>query len=184
MDARLLEHIYTIEDIYELPEGTHAELIDGELFMMAAPSTKHQRIVSELHYLLKDYIKKNHGSCEVFPSPFAVFLNADDSIYLEPDLSVICDKKKLTDKGCYGAPDWIIEIVSPGNPEHDYIDKLRLYKNAGVREYWIVDPQRERIFVYYWEQEKFEVEMYTFQDTVKVNIYEDLQIDFKNLDLF
>ncbi len=120
MDARLLEHIYTIDDIYELPEGTHAELIDGELFMMAAPSTKHQRIVSELHYLLKDFIKKNHGSCEVFPSPFAVFLNADDSIYLEPDLSVICDKKKLTDKGCYGAPDWIIEIVSPTSRQRDY----------------------------------------------------------------
>ena len=181
MDARLLEHIYTIEDIYELPEGTHAELIDGELFMMAAPSTKHQRIVSELHYLLKDYIKKNHGSCEVFPSPFAVFLNADYSIYLEPDLSVICDKKKLTDKGCYGAPDWIIEIVSPTSRQRDYNKKLFKYHSAGVREYWIADYSKNRIMVYYFD--KNQMEEYSFTDQIKAGIFENLEINFSEISL-
>lgn len=102
---------YTIEDIYNLPDGQRAELIDGELYMISSPSTKHQRLVTEFTYLIKDYIRHNNGECEIFPSPFAVFLNANHDIYLEPDISVICDKNKLTDEGCKGAPDWVIEIV-------------------------------------------------------------------------
>ncbi len=101
---------------------------------------------------------------------------------VEPDISVICDKSKLTDRGCTGAPDWIIEIVSPSNSSHDYILKLNLYANAGVREYWIVDPYKERIFVYRLEQEHFEVETYTFHDCIPAGIYADLQIDFPSLD--
>ena len=93
---------YTIEDIYNLPEGQRAELIDGELYMMATPSRIHQRIVMELLFRIRDYIGKNNGDCEVYPSPFAVFLNADDNIYVEPDISVICDQDKLTDEGCTG----------------------------------------------------------------------------------
>lgn len=98
-------------------------------------------------------------------------------------MSVICDQSKLTDRGCTGAPDWIIEIVSPGNANHDYIVKLNLYANAGVREYWIVDPAKESIFVYYLEQEQFALTAHTFHDKIKVNIYEDLYIDLENLDL-
>lgn len=80
---------------------------------MAPPNRLHQELVSELHYKITDYIKKNNGACKVFPAPFAVFLNADDKTYVEPDISVICDKSKLDDRGCVGAPDWIIEIASP-----------------------------------------------------------------------
>ena len=102
---------------------------------------------------------------------------------MEPDISVICDRDKLTDRGCTGSPDWIIEIVSPSNSSYDYITKLNLYADAGVREYWIVDPSKESIFVYYLEQTDFKVETYTFGDTIKVNIYEDLYINFAELDL-
>ena len=89
----------------------------------------------------------------------------------------------MDDRGCNGAPDWIIEIVSPSNHGYDYIHKLNLYADAGVREYWIVDPRTERIIVYYLEQSDFQMEIYTFQDNIKANIYDDLFIDFSILDL-
>jgi len=103
-----------------LPEGQRAELIDGQMYMMAPPNTRHQRILMNLSGEIREYIKKKHASCEVFPAPFAVFLNKDDQNYVEPDISVICDKTKLDDLGCNGAPDWVIEITSPSNPQHDY----------------------------------------------------------------
>lgn len=171
----------TIEDIYNLPDGQRAELIDGELYMMAAPDTNHQRLVTEFIYLIKDYIKRNNGECEIFPSPFAVFLNADDKIYLEPDISVICDKNKLTDEGCSGAPDWIIEVVSPSSRSMDYNKKLFKYRTAGVREYWIVDPMKQLIMVYNFEQDIFK--QHSFSDKVKVEIYQDFEIDFSGISI-
>lgn len=95
MDAIRKEAIYTIDtidDIYALPDGERAELIDGKIYYIAPLSTKHQRIVSELHYLIKDYIKGNNGKCEVFPAPFAVFLNENNKNYVEPDISIYAIK--------------------------------------------------------------------------------------------
>jgi Uma2 family endonuclease len=175
------ERLYTTDDIYALPEGTRAELIDGRIYYMAPPSRKHQRITTELCTIINNYIKAKGGSCEVDIAPFAVFLNADDKNYVEPDISVICDKNKLTDKGCSGAPDWIIEIVSPGSRRMDYFIKLFKYRTAGVREYWIVDPDKNRILVYSFESE--DTGDYTFTDTVKAGIYPDLSIDFSQLDI-
>ena len=106
---------YTIKDIYNLPDGTRAEQNDGQIFNMAPPSRKHQRIVTEMATAENAYIKKNRGIFEVNVAPFAVFLNEDDKNYVEPDISVVCDKDKLNEKGCSGAPDWIIEVVSPGS---------------------------------------------------------------------
>lgn len=97
--------------------------------------------------------------------------------------SNICNRTKLTDQGCDGAPDWIIKIVSPGNPENDYIKKLNLYKNAGVRKYWIVDPMCKRVIVYQLAESRFEMDTFSFKDKVKVNLYHDLYIDFSNLEL-
>ena len=178
--AKKLEY-YTIEDIYNLPEGQRAELIDGQLYMMATPSTKHQRLVTEFTYLIKDHIRHNNGDCEVFPAPFAVFLNANNEIYLEPDISVICDKNKITDEGCKGAPDWIIEIVSPSSRPLDYNKKLLKYGTAGVREYWIIDPMKQRIMVYNFEHDT--VEEYSFLDKIKAGIYEDFEIDFAGISI-
>ena len=174
------EKIYTIDDIYNLPEGKRAELIDGQIYYMSAPNTAHQRILSQLHFSIMSYIKSNKGGCEVFPAPFAVFLNKDDTNYVEPDISVVCSNNKLDDKGCKGAPDWIIEITSPSNAEHDYIIKLYKYQSAGVREYWIVDPKDQTITVYFFESKIF-AQHYTFIDKIKVNIYDDLYIDFQEI---
>lgn len=115
----------------------------------------------------------------MYLSPFAVFLNADDKTYLEPDISVVCDKNKLTDKGCNGAPDWIIEVVSSASKRMDYYRKLFQYRTAGVREYWITDPDKQRVTVYNFEHDT--IEEYSFSDKVKAGIYEDFEIDFAEL---
>lgn len=176
--------IHTEDDYYNLPEDVRAELIDGSLiYNQSAPSRIHQTILSELHTVINNYIKSKGGSCRVYPAPFAVKLWENRKTIVEPDISVICDRNKLTDRGCTGAPDWIIEIVSPSNSSHDYILKLNLYANAGVREYWIVDPSKKSVFVYYLEQDHFNAEAYPFNNSIKVNIYEDLSINFTDLDL-
>ena len=170
---------YTTEDIYHLPEGTRAELIDGQIYYMAPPTRTHQKRLFSISRTIADYIDSKKGICEVDIAPFAVFLNEDNRNYVEPDISVICDTEKLSEKGCTGAPDWIIEIVSPGSRKMDYFTKLFKYRTAGVREYWIVDPGKNLILVYNFDTS--DSEQYTFADTVKVGIYEDLYIDFANL---
>ncbi len=173
------EKLYTVDDIYSLPDGQRAELVDGQIYYMAPPSRKHQEISGELFGIIREYIKSKNGSCRPYIAPFAVFLNEDDRNYVEPDISVICDPDKLNDKGFSGAPDWIIEIVSPGSRRMDYFTKLFKYRTAGVREYWIVDPDRNRITVYDFESE--DTQDYTFSSAVKTGIYEDLIIDFSEL---
>lgn len=170
------ERLYTIDDIYALPDGSRAELIDGQIYYMAPPSRTHQRITGEMFAAIREYVNTNNGICEVDIAPFAVFLNKDDKNYVEPDISVICNPDKLTDKGCFGAPDWIIEIVSAGSRRMDYFTKLFKYRTAGVREYWIVDPEKNRVLVYDFESEN--TGDYTFSDSVKAGIYEDFSIDF------
>ena len=174
MDAPRKEKIYTIDDIYALPDGERAELIDGKIYYMAPPSTKHQTLVMDVSYQIKDYITHNNGECNVFPAPFAVFLNENDRTYVEPDISVICDKNKITDKGCNGAPDWVIEIVSLSSKSMDYFTKLFKYRASGVREYWIVDPIKQRVTVYFFEKES--VEEYSFGSDIPVGIYEGFAI--------
>ena len=169
------------EDYYALPNDVRAELIDGKFYDMASPSRRHQEILSELHIAIGTYLKSKKGPCKVYPAPFAVKLFDDKRNIVEPDISVICDPDKLTDKGCSGAPDWIIEIVSPSNAGHDYVRKLNLYMDAGVREYWIVDPDRRKMIVYWLDEEQFRTEAYTFEESVKVSIYDDFWIDFKEL---
>ncbi len=175
--------IYTEDDYYHLPENIRAELIEGKFYNMSAPSRVHQKILMELSGTIREYIKAENGSCEVYPAPFAVKLFDDDKTIVEPDISVICDPNKFTDRGCTGAPDWITEIISPSTSSHDYVRKLHLYAEAGVREYWIVNPMKQNILVYFFEQNHLEVEVYTFQDEIKVNIYDDLVIDFKEIDM-
>lgn len=177
----LKEQLYTIEDIYNLPEGERAELIDGQIYNMAPPKRKHQRISGALYSAIYNYIKSKNGSCEVYAAPFAVFLNKDEYNYVEPDISVICDKNKLDEYGCNGAPDWIIEIVSPSSKRMDYFTKLFKYREAGVREYWIVDPEKNNVRVYNFVSE--DTVDYTFSDTVTVGIYEDFCIDFSEISL-
>lgn len=174
------EEFYTIEDIYALPDGQRAELIDGHMYMMAPPMRIHQHIVMNLSALIHNYINGKKGSCLVYPAPFSVFLNKDDRNYVEPDISVICDKSKLDERGCVGAPDWIIEVISPSNPGTDYGIKLFKYRTAGVREYWIVNPLKHIVNVYDFEHEKM-TNLYSFSDTIPVCIYNDLSINIDAL---
>lgn len=171
---------YTIEDIYALPEGKRAELIDGQIYDMAPPSPLHQELVMELSATLRDYVKKKGGPCKVYPAPFAVFLNEDDTTYVEPDISVVCDKSKISHRGCEGAPDFVIEIVSPSSRKMDYSLKNTLYTNSDVREYWIVDPAIKRTTVYRYDDDVAPI-IIPFDDYVKVGIYDDLKICIADL---
>lgn len=174
------ERSYTLKDIYALPDGLRAELIDGQIYNMSPPNTIHQKISWKLHQEIGNYISAKGGNCDVYAAPFAVFLNNDERNYVEPDLSVVCDRTKLNEKGCIGAPDWIIEIVSPSSQQMDYGIKLFKYRTAGVREYWIVNPMKHTVTVYDFEHEKRTMQ-YSFDDTIPVCIYEDLSITIAHL---
>ncbi len=172
--------LYTLDYIYQLPEGKRAELIDGQVYDMAPPTRIHQEIVSGLHYKIRDFIDSKHGSCRVYPAPFAVFLNADDRNYVEPDISVVCKTDRLDEKGCNGSPDWIIEIVSPGTKHMDYGVKLYKYRTAGVREYWIVNPMTRIVNVYDFEHE-VKTDQHTFQDEILSCIFDGLTLRLEEL---
>lgn len=177
--------LYTTKDIMDLPEGVRAELIDGEIFYMATPNTIHQALLAELSYVFLRYQKSNHKKCRTYFAPYAVFISRDEYNYLEPDLLIICPHGDEDDRhqkdGCHGGPDFVLEIVSPSSRRLDYLKKLDKYEAAGVREYWIVDPQTERVHVYEFEKENL-LNQYTFEDTIPVGIYGDFSIDFKELD--
>ena len=175
------EKTYTIDDIYHLPEGVRAELIDGRLYYMAPPSRTHQKIAGKLFSAISEYIERKNGFCEPYIAPFAVYLEESSDTYVEPDISVICDTAKLDERGCNGAPDWVIEIVSPASRRMDYATKLFKYRSCGVREYWIVDPVKNRITV--WNFETDNTEEFSFSDQVKAGIYPDLFIDFSKIQL-
>lgn len=168
------DKIYTIDDIYALPEGERAELIDGQIYYMATPSRIHQKILVSLSRAIGNHIADTVGTCEVYVAPFAVYLNNDDANYVEPDISVICDIDKLDDKGCNGAPDWIIEIVSPCSRRMDYLIKLFKYRSAGVREYWIVDSEKGRVTTYNFEHNT--IEEYAFDEEIPVGIYDGFSL--------
>lgn len=168
MDVRLLKREegftmlkggkgYTIADIEALPEGERAELIDGELFRMDAPVRQHQDILVKLILKIGTYIEQNKGKCKIYPAPFAVYIKKDKHNYVEPDISVVCDKDKLDEKGCQGAPDWMIEIVSPSSKTMDYERKVKLYREA--------EPVR-----------------YSFSERIKVRIFEDLWLNLSEMD--
>ena len=167
---------YTIKDLEKLPEGSRAELISGKIYMMDSPSRLHQGIVSGVLTAINNYIRENKESFEAYPAPFAVRLNADDSTYLEPDISVICDTSKLDDNGCNGAPDWIIEVTSPTSIEQDYYRKLMLYLSAGVQEYWVINPMEEKVNVY-----SSQFRIYSFEEDIPVGINPGMHLRIKNL---
>ena len=174
------EHRYTSEDYRNLPEGRRAELIDGQFYDMAPPSPMHQEISFQLSRVIGNYIEANGGACKVYPAPFAVNLDANDKDWVEPDISVICDQSKLDDRGCNGAPDLVVEVVSPSSRKMDYSTKNTLYSEAGVREYWIVDPAKERTTVYRYEEDAAPM-FYLFADDVPVGIFPELTINVADL---
>lgn len=170
------QYKYTVDDILALPEGERAELLDGKIYDMAPPTSTHPFMLGDLHYSIRDFILNHKGSCQVAMASFAVFLNDDDRNYVEPDLSVICNLSKIDEKGCHGAPDWIIEIVSPSSERMDYVVKQFKYRTAGVREYWVIDKPLQKVTVFDFENDKmFE---YDFTQKIPVAIYNgELEIE-------
>ena len=176
----LLKDHYTSEDYWNLPEGERAELIGGKFYDMAPPSRIHHEISGQIYKTITNYIDARRGSCKVYAAPFAVNLDADDRDWVEPDISVICDPNKLTDRGCSGAPDLIFEIVSPSSRKLDYGIKNGIYSQSGVREYWIVDPAKERVTVYHYEDDAAPA-IYSFEQDIPVGIYPGLTIKINDL---
>ena len=169
-----------LEQYEALPEDIRVEVFEGIVYDMASPSEVHQTVSTELTTILNNYIKSKKGPCKVFHAPFDVKLNDNPLTIVQPDLMIICDREKLDGKRCNGAPDFIIDITSPNNASDDYIRKSFYYKNNGVREYWIVDPRRKTITVNYFEGDNVNVQ-YSFDSTIKVNIYDDLLINFSDI---
>ncbi|MCI9455431.1 MAG: Uma2 family endonuclease [Oscillospiraceae bacterium] len=177
------DKLYTLADILEWDEGERAEVIDGSLYMMATPSRIHQKISGELFGQLREYLRGKQ--CEVYAAPFAVrlFEGAEDSpenVYtmVEPDISVICSPEKLDDMGCKGAPDLIIEILSPSTRRHDRLTKFNLYQRAGVREYWIVDPSDRSVQSFLLENNAYIARDFAVNDDkITVNVLQDCVID-------
>ena len=168
----LKEELHTVEYISSLPENERAEMLDGVIYNLAAPSRIHQKISFNIARKIADHIESKSLPCEVYPAPFAVFL--DEYNYFEPDISIICDRNRLSDRGCEGAPDWIIEIVSPSSASMDYLKKLNKYQASGVRLYWIVNPDTKTVSVYEFQNDKSM--QYSFSDPVSVSICDGFRI--------
>lgn len=159
-------------------DGNRYELIDGAVYMMSAPSLTHQAISGEIFRQLANYL--DGKSCEVFAAPFDVRLDADsdDDTVVQPDIAVICDSKKTSDrKSCNGAPDMIVEILSPATALYDQNTKFDKYLEAGVKEYWIVNPETQSVKVYLFKNEEGTFKFYKDAAMVPVHVLEDCQIN-------
>lgn len=177
---------YSYADYLNWPEDERWEIIDGVPYMQATPSPVHQSISGELFRQFANYLLGK--PCQVFPAPFCVRLtdgdekrNEDIKKVVEPDITVICDKSKMDEKGYNGAPNLIIEILSPSSIKHDRITKFNKYEQAGVKEYWIVEPEGKIVSVFILQENNRygRPDIYTEDDHIQVSIFPDLEIDLK-----
>lgn len=163
---------YTVEDYKAWPEDERVELIDGYIIRMDAPTTLHQIIAGEVLRQISNFIKSKDGKCIPFMSPLDVQLDCDEHTMMQPDVVILCDSDKLKLWGIYGAPDFVMEIISPSSKKRDYIKKLSKYENAGVREYWILDPYDKKLLVYFFEDDVCCPTIYGLDKPVPVNLYD------------
>jgi Uma2 family endonuclease len=175
---------YTYADYAEWDDGNRYELIDGVPYMMSSPSLAHQEILVELVGQLRELLKGK--PCKVLMAPFDVCLNAAgdrDNTVVQPDLMVICDKSKLDGKRCDGAPDMVAEILSPSNPNHDRVKKFNKYLQAGIREYWIVDPTNKVISAHILKNGEYVVKSYSSDEaeTIPVHVLDGCTIDLMDI---
>lgn len=178
---------YTFADVLAWADDERAELIDGEAVMMAPPTTAHQLISGELFRQLGNYLEGK--KCRAIPAPFAVRLfekdgdNPEDvDTMVEPDISIVCDSSKLDKHGCKGAPDMVVEILSPSTQRHDRLVKLGLYQRAGVREYWVVSPEEQTVQVFlYKDGSLLPHEVYSREDVAKVNVLDGCFIELSKV---
>ena len=177
------EENFTYADALEWEDSFRAELIEGEIFMMAPPETIHQDIVGELFAILHNYL--NGKACRAYIAPFGVRLfpkpDLSDNTLVEPDIAVVCDKSKIDKRGCNGAPDMIVEVLSPSSARHDQVVKFRLYQNAGVREYWIVDGETQVVHVHVLSANNYITTVYEEPDEVPVSVLPGCIIPLKDV---
>ena len=172
---------YTAADYLRLREDERIELIDGIIYNLAAPTTKHQYMIMELTVELGNFIRSHGGDCIPFPAPVSVYIDCDEDTVVEPDINILCDRSKLVDNKIWGAPDLIMEVLSPSTRRKDLTIKNQKYADAGVREYWIIDLENQKVIVYDFEHD-FLINMYSFRDCVPVSIWDgECQIDFAQI---
>ncbi|MDD2971091.1 MAG: Uma2 family endonuclease [Lachnospiraceae bacterium] len=181
-EARKQKELHTLEDYYALPEEMRVELIDGVFFEMTAPRTSHQTITMEVCMALSIFITSKNGECVPFAAPTDVQLDCDEYTMIQPDVLVVCDRSKITGPCIVGAPDFIVEVLSKSTRKKDMTLKLTKYVNAGVREYWMIDLEKERILVYDLKNEDSLLTIYGLEDQIPVRIFEcELVIDFAQI---
>ena len=173
---------YSFADALTWGENERIEIIGGEAFLMAPPLRVHQEILMALSRQIANYLEGKR--CRVYPAPFAVRLFEEEGdapedvdTLLEPDITVVCDPGKLDKYGCRGAPDMVVEILSPSTRRHDRVIKYRLYQRAGVREYWIVDPDSKTVQVFRLEDGRYDApDVYT-SGSVPTALWDDFSVD-------
>ena len=179
-----IEQKYSYADLLNFPEDKRYEIIDGDLYLMSAPTVIHQGILGELYRQISNYLLGK--KCKVFSSPIDVKLSGNKNDkkefnVVQPDLLVVCEKEKIQNKCILGAPDLIIEILSPSTSSIDRVQKFNLYQKFGVKEYWIVAPEEKNISVFILNNEGIYTipKAYDLNDKIPVNILKDLYIDLK-----
>ncbi len=180
---------YTYADYLKWQFKERVELLKGGILPMVAPNPTHQKISMNLSGILWTHLRKS--GCSVFAAPFDVRLplptnkTTDDKVdtVVQPDLCVVCDLAKIEKRGCIGAPDLVIEILSPSNSKREMRDKYELYEEAGVLEYWIVDPIHRNVLVYILKDEKFISTMRPLvdEDILTVHVFPDLKVDLSEV---
>ena len=181
VQAVQLDKRYTYADLETWPGDERYELIDGVPYMMAAPSREHQKISGELFRQMANFLLGK--PCEVYSAPFDVRLNAhdkDDRV-VQPDIVVVCDHSKLNEKGCVGAPDLVVEILSPTTQGRDRVLKLNKYREAGVREYWIVDPEYKNVTVLVLTDDHYAVRPYDSDDCVASTVLDGFTVQLSEI---
>ena len=179
----LVNGIYSYADYLGWKIKERVELLKGKIFEMSAPSPIHQEISGNLQGALFVFLK--NSKCKLYTAPFDVRFpqKGESQVYtvVQPDLCVVCDFEKIDSKGCVGAPDLVVEILSPGNSKKEMKSKFALYQEEGVREYWVVDPERELVFVYVADNKKFKPTIPIADDYVYSTIFPDFKIHTSDL---
>lgn len=179
----LVNGIYSYADYLVWKIKERVELLKGKILEMSAPSPIHQEISGNLQGTLFVFLK--NSKCKLYTAPFDVRFpqKGESQVYtvVQPDLCVVCDFEKIDSKGCVGAPDLVVEILSPGNSKKEMKSKFALYQEEGVREYWIVDPERELVFVYVADNKKFKPTIPIADDYVYSTIFPDFKIHTSDL---
>jgi Uma2 family endonuclease len=171
---------YTLEDYYTLPDEQRVELIDGVFYDMSSPRTVHQDIIFYIHLSFYNHIREKKKPCKVFEAPVDVQLDCDNRTMVQPDVLVICDRDRLKGFGIYGAPDFVLEVLSKSTRKKDMSIKLEKYLYAGVREYWVIDPYKEVLITYNFMDEDFVPCIHPLTGSVPVAISDgELEIDME-----